>query len=67
MIKRSDMLEVGPDLYVVKRKFRAEQFQKVIDHFGAKTVIQNYHCESILRSRDGWFYLVDKVDDVQIV
>ena len=67
MIRRSDMLESNGELFVVKRKFRIDQFQKVIDHFGAKTVVENYHCERILRGRDGWFYLVDKVDDAQIV
>ena len=67
MIRRSDMLEVGPDLYVVKRKFRAEHWQKVLDRFGAKTVCDAYHCESILRSRDGFLYLVDKVDDAKII
>lgn len=67
MIKKSDMLEAGKDLYVVKRKFKVEYFEKVMNHFGAKTICENYHCETILRGRDGWFYLCDKVDDAQIV
>lgn len=67
MIRRSDMLEANGQLFVVKRKFKIEQFQKVLDHFGAKIVIENYHCEQILKGRDGWFYLVDKVDDAKII
>ena len=60
-------LEAGNELFVVKRRFKIEQFQKVLDHFGAKVVCDNYHCEKILRGRDGFYYLVDKVDDAQIV
>ena len=67
MYRRSDMLEANGELFVVKRKFKIEQFQKVIDHFSVKIVTENYHCEQILRGKDGWFYLVDKVDDAQIV
>jgi hypothetical protein len=67
MIKRSDMLPVGDELYVVKRRFEIERFQKVIEHFGVKVVCQNYHCEQILKGRDGYFYLVDRVDDAKII
>lgn len=62
-----EFLEAGNELFVVKRRFKIEQFQKVLDHFGAKVVCDNYHCEKILRGRDGFYYLVDKVDDAQIV
>jgi len=67
MIRRSDMLEANGELYVVKRRFPIERFQKVIQHFGAKTVCEAYHCEQILKARDGHFYLVDKVDDAKII
>ena len=67
MIKRSDMIDSNGNLFVVKRRFSIEQFQKVLDHFGAKVVSENYHCEQILRGRDGYFYLVDKVDDAKII
>jgi len=67
MYKRSDMLEANGDLFVIKRKFKIEQFQKVLDHFGPKRVSLEYHCELILRGADGYFYLCDKVDDARIV
>jgi len=67
MIRRSDMLDANGELYVVKRRFPIERFQKVLDKFGAKMVCDAYHCEQILRSRDGYFYLVDKVDDAKII
>jgi len=60
-------IEVGNELFVVKRRFKIEQFQKVLDHFGAKVVCDNYHCEKILRGKDGFYYLVDKVDDAKII
>jgi hypothetical protein len=62
-----DMIPVGNDLFVIKRKFKIENFEKVIKHFGAQTVCENYHCETVLRGRDGYFYLCDKVDDAKIV
>lgn len=61
------MLPVGDDLFVVKRKFPIERFQKVLDYFGVKEVCDNYHCEQILKGNDGYFYLVDKVDDAKII
>lgn len=67
MHRRSDMIEANGNLFVVKRRFKIEQFQRVLDHFGATVVCDNYHCERILRGKDGYFYLVDKVDDAQIV
>jgi len=67
MYKRSDMLEVNGDLFVIKRKFKIDRFQRVLDTFGAKLVCENYHCEKVLRGRDGMFYLCDKVDDARIV
>ena len=63
----NQFLNTGNELFVVKRRFKIEQFQKVLDHFGAKVVCDNYHCERILRGKDGFYYLVDKVDDAQIV
>jgi hypothetical protein len=61
------LLEVGNELFVVKRRFKIEQWEKVVKHFGAKTICENYHCETILRGRDGYFYLCDKVDDAKII
>ena len=63
----NQFLNVGNDLYVVKRRFKIEQFEKVLNHFGAKIICRNYHCETILRGKDGFFYLCDKVDDARIV
>jgi hypothetical protein len=63
----NQFLEAGSELFVVKRRFKIEQFQKVLDHFGAKVVCDNYHCEKILRGKDGFYYLVDKVDDAKII
>ena len=61
------LLPVGNDLFVIKRKFKIENFEKVLKHFGAKTVCEVYHCETVLRGRDGYFYLCDKVDDAKII
>jgi hypothetical protein len=61
------VLPVGDELYIVKRTFPIQQFEPIIKEFGAKVVCANYHCETILRARDGNFYLCDKVDDAQIV
>ena len=62
-----NFIEVGSDLYVVKRKFLIEHWQKIVDKFGSNQICEAYHCEKILRGRDGYFYLVDKVDDAKII
>ncbi len=61
------MIEVNGKLFVVKRQFRVENFQKVIDHFGVSVVCENYHCDQILRGGNGFYYLVDRVDDAKII
>ena len=67
MIRASDMLQANGELFVVKRKFKIEDWEKVLDRFGSKTICEAYHCELILRGRDGYFYFVDKVDDAKII
>mgnify|MGYP000017272838 FL=1 len=61
------VLPVGDELYIVKRTFPITQFEPIIKEFGAKVVCDNYHCEQILRGKDGYFYLVDKVEDAKII
>ena len=67
MVRRSDMIEANGNLFVVKRRFPIDQFQKVVDYFGVRVVCDNYHCEQILRGKDGYFYLVDKVEEAKII
>ena len=62
-----DMIPMNGNLFVVKRRFKHEPFQKVINHFGSSTVCENYHCETVIKGGDGFFYLCDKVDDAQLV
>jgi hypothetical protein len=61
------ILPVGNDLYVVKRRFKIENFEKILNHFGAQKVCDAYHCETVLRGGDGYFYLCDRVDDAKII
>ena len=61
------VLPVGDELYIVKRTFPITQFEPIIKEFGAKVVCDNDHCETILRAKDGMFYLCDKIDDAQII
>jgi len=42
-------------------------FEKVMQHFGANEVCENYHCETVLKGKDGFYYLCDKVDDAKII
>jgi len=62
-----NFIEMGNNLFVVKRRFKIDQFEKVVKHFGAETVCDNYHCETLLRGKDGFYYLCDKVDDAKII
>jgi hypothetical protein len=62
-----DFITVNNELYIVKRKFKIEQFQKVIDAFGPKQICENYHVDKVLRGGDGFFYLVDLVEEAKII
>jgi len=67
MVYRKDMLDANGELFVIKRKFKIDDWQKVLDRFGVKPICEAYHCEQILRGRDGYFYFVDKVEDAKII
>ena len=62
-----NFIEMGNNLFVVKRKFKIDQWQPVVDKFGSQEICKAYHCETLLKGRDGFFYLVDKVDDAKII
>ena len=62
-----DFITANNELYIIKRKFKIEQFQKVIDAFGRKEICQNYHVDNILRGGAGFFYLVDLVEEAKII
>jgi hypothetical protein len=62
-----DFITANNELYIVKRKFKIEQFQKVIDAFGPKQICENYHVDKVLRGGDGFFYLVDLVEEAKII
>lgn len=61
------LLPVGEDLYLIKKTFKVERLQPIIDKFGTGDICQSFNCEKILRGKDGLFYLVDKVQDAEIV
>ena len=62
-----DFITANNELFIVKRKFKIEQFQKVIDTFGPKQICENYHVDKVLRGGDGFFYLVDLVEEAKII
>lgn len=62
-----NFIEMGNGLFVVKRKFKIDQWQPVVDKFGSQEICNAYHCDTLLRGRDGFFYLVDKVEDAKII
>ena len=61
------VLPVGDELYIVKRVFPIHLFGPIIEQFGAKMVCRNFYCETILRAKDGNYYLCDKIDEAQII
>ena len=62
-----NFIEIGSTLYVVRRTLKIEQWQQVVDKFGSTEICNAYHCEKLLRGRDGFFYLVDQVDEAKII
>lgn len=66
MYWRREMVNVNDELYIVHRKFPIDTFQSIVDEIGRVEVCKSYHCETLLKGGDGYFYLVDKVDDLKI-
>lgn len=67
MFYNRQFINMGEKMFVVKRTFKVEQFQKVMDKFPTKEICAAYHCDTILKGRDGLFFLVDEVSDAVIV
>ena len=67
MFYNKQFIHMGNEMFVVKRTFKGERFQKVMAKFSSREICKAYHCEKILKGRDGLFYLCDKVDDAVIV
>ena len=63
-----DFITINNELFVVKRKFRQDSWMDLaIQKFGVKEICEAYHCEKILRGGDGFYYLVDSVEDAKII
>jgi hypothetical protein len=62
-----NFIEMGNNLFVVKRRFKIEHLQPVVDKFGSEEICKAYHCDTLLRGKDGFLYLVDKVEDAKII
>jgi len=58
---------MGQEMFVIKRTFKGERFEKVMGKFTSKEICQAYHCDTILRGKDGVFFLVDRVDDAEVI
>jgi len=67
MFYNRQFIHMGNEMFVIKRTFKGERFEKVMASFPSKEICAAYHCETILKGKDGIFFLVDKVDDAQIV
>lgn len=67
MMYNNNFIEMGNELFLIKRKFKITQWERVVDKFGSKEMCQAYNGERLLKGRDGFFYLVDKVEDAKII
>jgi hypothetical protein len=65
MYWRKEMIDANGTLFQVSRRFKIEDFQKVIDTFTAEQVCKAYFCDKVLRGNDGFFYLVNEVKEIQ--
>ena len=67
-IDGKDTINVGNDLYIVRRKFKQDSwFGKVVERFPREEILRAYHVENIFKDSQNIFYLVDKVDDAKII
>jgi len=63
-----DFINANNELYIVKRKFKIDSwFDKALTQFGPNEICQAYHCDKVLRGGDGYFYLVNLVEEAKIV
>tara|TARA_B110000971_G_scaffold117227_1_gene120150 strand:+ start:132 stop:341 length:210 start_codon:yes stop_codon:yes gene_type:complete len=60
-------ININNELFVIKRTFKAESFEKIVANFPSNEICDAYHCDTILRGKDGIFFLVDKVNEAIIV
>lgn len=67
MMYNNNFIEMGNELFLIKRKFKISQWERVVDKFGSKEICLAYNGERLLKGRDGFFYLVNKVEDAKII
>ena len=67
MFYNKQFIHMGNEMFVVKRTFKGDKFEKIMQKFPAKEICEAYHCEKILKGKDGLFYLCDKVDDAEVI
>ena len=67
MFYNKQFIHMGNDMFVVKRTFKGERFEKVMAKFTSKEICTAYHCDTILKGRDGVFFLVDKVEEAEVI
>lgn len=67
---RYEFLNANNQLFVVKRKFKADSWfvQGIFSNkFTALEACEAYHCEKLLRGPDDTHYLVDEVVDAELI
>ena len=67
MYRKSDILEVNSELYMIKRIVGGDRFQKILNKFDTDEIKRNYHCDTVMKGNNGNFYLCNKIDDAQLI
>ena len=67
MFYNKQFIHMGNEMFVVKRTFKGEKFEKIMEKFQRTEICEAYHCDTILKGKDGVFFLVDRVDDAQVI
>lgn len=67
MYWRREMIEVNGVLFQIVRKFKIEDFQKIVDNFPAEEICQGYHSDKLLKGGDGFYYLVNEIQEAEIL
>lgn len=57
----------GDRFYGLIRVFNGSSFENALNNLGSDAICQIYHCDKILKGTDNSYYLVDIIEDAEII
>jgi len=55
-------------LYTITKSFKGDGwFGKIVENMNVDDILQNYHCDKLLKDTNGLYHLVNEIQDVEII